>query len=43
MTEHTCPYCQCQRYEQPVGRIDRDAPYYPLVEYVDNMDKQNTR
>jgi hypothetical protein len=44
MTEHPhCPYCQCQRYEQPVGYINRDAPYFGLVELVDNMDKQNQR
>jgi hypothetical protein len=43
MTEHDCPHCRCLPYGVgELGYVNRDAPYYPLVELCDQATKDRT-
>lgn len=41
-TPHRCPHCRCVwELTDDMGRVDKDAPFYRLVELVDAATPRN--
>ena len=37
---HRCPHCVCLDEHVPMGYVNKAAPFYPLVEYIDRLPKK---